>query len=172
MRLGAERRHAPGPGVRRGKVGVGRHRGVVAIRLLLARADHERPEHVLGLERESRARHDDRGIAAPAGGERRREPEPHAGVLGTLPCLALESGNLGGRDRSWPGCVGARCREHHQKERELRFHRRDFFFAGFFLGGGFGLAPRTGLCLDFKGPSTSASTRSPSSGPIRPRRTA
>src|SRR5207237_9513526 len=59
-----------------------------------------------------------------------------------------------------------------QQKGELRLHLRDFFLAALFLGGALGFAARTGLCLDLRGPSTSASTRSPSSGPIKPRRTA
>src|SRR4029077_3011277 len=51
-------------------------------------------------------------------------------------------------------------------------HRRDFFLpAGFFFGAGLGRAGlRGGLRLS--APWTSERTRSPSSGPIRPRRTA
>src|SRR5205807_6272309 len=50
-------------------------------------------------------------------------------------------------------------------------HRRDFFLAGFFFGAGLGLTALLGG-LRLSAPCTSARTRSPSSGPIRPRRTA
>src|SRR5882724_606536 len=150
LRLGAQGGHASGVGVLRRKVAVGGDRLVVAIRLLLARADHERPEHIVRLKLERRARYDDRRIAAAGGGERRAVPK------------RCDSTGL------WSASAGDGCAQ--QKRQELQLHRRDFFFAAFFLTSAFGLTARTGL--DLRGPSTSPSTRSPSSGPIKPRRTA
>src|SRR3989441_6279776 len=50
------RSHASGVRVLGREVRVDGDRFVVAIRLLSARAEHQRPEHVVGLEREPRAR--------------------------------------------------------------------------------------------------------------------
>jgi len=152
LRLGAHSGYTSGVRVLRRKVAVGGDRLVVAIRLLLTRADHERPEHVVRLARERGACYDGGGVAAPGGGERRTEP----------------------KRRDWSGlrCASARDGRAQQKKRELQLHRRDFFFAAFFLTSAFGRAARTGLPLDLRGPSMSARTRSPSSGPIKPRRTA
>src|SRR5437763_15055969 len=98
------------------------------------------------------ARHDGRGIAAPGAGERRGEP----------------------KRRDWSGLWDASARDGgaQQQKGELRLHLRDLFLTALFLGSALGFAARTGLCLDLRGPSTSASTRSPSSGQIKPPRTA
>src|SRR5439155_12737311 len=95
--------------------------------------------------------HNGGGVAPPGGGERR---------------AALKR-------RESTGLWSASARDGHaqQKKREPQLHRRDFFFPVFFLTSALGRVGRTGLCLDLR-TSTSASTRSPSSGPIRPRRTA
>src|SRR3989449_676988 len=154
------------------EVAVDSDRFVVAIRLLPAPAEHQRPEHVVGLEREPRARDHARGVAAPGGGEGRSESKLDGGVLGLLLRLARECGNVGGRDCRGLRCASARDGGAQQQKRERPLHRRDFFFAAFFLTSGLGLAARTGLTLDLRGTSMSARTRSPSSGPIKPRRTA
>ncbi len=151
LRLGAQRGHASGPRVSGRKVGVSGDRLVVASRPLLAGADHEWSERVVGLALERRASHNGGGVAPPGGGERRAAP----------------------KRRQSTGLWSASARDGHaqQKKREPRLHRRDFFFPVFFLTSALGRAGRTGLALDLR-TSTSASTRSPSSGPIRPRRTA
>src|SRR5256885_2272547 len=94
------------------------------------------------------------------------------GVGGLLVRLARERGNGGGRDCRGRGCGSPRDGGAQQQKGERPFHRRDFFLAAFFLTSGLGLAARTGLTLDLRGTSMSAMTRSPSSGPIKPRRTA
>src|SRR5439155_550917 len=151
LRLGAQRGYTSGARVLRHKGGIGGDRLVVAIRPFLTRANYERPEGVVRLEVERGARHDGRGVAAPGGGERRAAPKRR---------------ECGGLRRA-----STRDGRAQQKKGEL-LHRRDFFLTAFFLASALGLAGWTGLCLDLRGPSTSASTRSPSSGPIKPRRTA
>src|SRR2546422_10957112 len=142
------------------EVAVDGNRFVVAIRLLPARAEHQRPEHVVGLEREPRARDHARGVAASGGGEGRPESKLDGGVLGLLLRLARERGNVGGRDCR--GLRGASARDGgaQQQKRERLLHRRDFFLAAFFLTSGFGLPARAGFALGFGGTSTSARTRS------------
>ena len=151
LRLGAHRGYTPGGGVLRRKIIVGGDRFVVAGGLLLTPADHERPEHIVRLGLERRACHDGRAVAAPSGGERRCEPK--------------------GRDWSGLWYASAGDSRAQQQRQDLQLHRRDFFFAAFFLASTLGLAAWAGFGLDLR-TSTSASTRSPSSGPIKPRRTA
>src|SRR5436190_146230 len=110
--------------------------------------------------------------SAAARGEGRSESKLDGGVLGLLPRLARERGNVGGRDCRGLRCASARDGGAQQQKRERPLHRRDFFLAAFFLTSGLGLAARTGLTLDLRGTSMSERTRSPSSGPIKPRRTA
>ncbi len=177
QRLGAQRGDPAGPGMPGGEVLVRRDRLVVAAGLLLTGSHDERPEHVGGLEQLRGARDHGGGVAPLGGGERGSEPEAEGGVVGLLLGLSDEIGNVGGRDAGGPGRAGARPGQDHQEERQLSLaHRRDFFFPGFFFGAppvpALGFAPRTGLRLDARGPSTSSRRRSPSSGPIRPRRTA
>src|SRR2546426_72866 len=111
-------------------------------------------------------------VAGCGGAEGRSESKLDGGVLGLLLRLARERGNVGGRDCRGLRCASARDGGAQQQKGERPFHRRDFFFAAFFLTSGLGLAARTGLTLDLRGTSMSAMTRSPSSGPIKPRRTA
>src|SRR6185312_3526909 len=107
------------------------------IRLLLTRADHERPEHIVRLAFERRARHHGRAVATAGGGE--RGPET--------------------KWREWSGLWRASAGDGRaqQKKRELQLHRRDFFFAAFFLTSAFGFTARTGL--DVEGPLKSKPVR-------------
>src|SRR6266568_1735025 len=117
-------------------------------------------------------------LQPPGGGE----VEAKRGVSGLLLGLSEESRNVGGRDGGGSGRASARPDQGHQEEQILPLtHRRDFFFAAFRFAAAAAPAPAprgfvgcAGLRppLALSGPSTSASTRSPSSGPISPRRTA
>src|SRR2546427_285424 len=166
----------------RREVVVGGDRVVVAARLLLAAPHDERAEHVGRVERLGRARDAQRRVAPPGGREGGGEAEAKRGVSGLLLGLSEESRNVGGRDGGGAGRASAPPDQGHQEGQILPLtHRRDFFFAAFrfaaaappppaprcFVGCA-GLRPPLAL----SGPSTSASTRSPSSGPISPRRTA
>ena len=171
--LAPQGRDTPGVGVLRGEVIVRRDRLVVAPRLLLTRADDERREHVVRLERCCRARHYNSCVAALGGGEGGSEPELDRGIAWLLACLGEEPRDLGGGDGGRLGSARAGDGRTHHDDCDRTSHRRDFFFAGFFLARARGrAAARAGFGLDLRGPSMSPRTRSPSSGPIRPRRTA
>src|SRR5437870_565156 len=166
----------------RREVVVGGDRVVVAARLLLAAPHDERPEHVGRVERLGRGGAARRRVAPPGGREGGGEAEAKRGVSGLLLGLSEESRNVGGRDGGGSGRASAPPDQGHQEEQILPLtHRRDFFFAAFRFAAAAPPAPAprcfvgcAGLRppLALSGPSTSASTRAPSSGPISPRRTA
>ena len=93
-----ERGDAPRAGVLGGELLIRGDRRVVAPCLLLARPHHERPAHVVGIEALGGACYHDRGVAAPGGRERRREPELECGVARLPLGLGNERGDLRRRD--------------------------------------------------------------------------
>ena len=106
LRPRPQRRHTPGPAVCVREVAIGRDGEIVAAGLLLAAADDQRSERVVGREQLARPRDDDSGVIPLGRGERGRQAEPDVCVSGLLLRAGDQRGDVGGADGGRAGGAG------------------------------------------------------------------